>query len=169
MTLACKPNADAAGGDADEEQHSKLLENLTREQTKLGNMKPGQRFSLGDANKNIGVKAFLPTAGATKIYMQLSLILRQVLRKSKAISRAHNCRQHAMILDSNTKLCGSAADDDDDDDDDIFDSEFPVEDLDKEAPASFEGSPKRPIAGELPSPACLHASRWSIQALTPED
>ena len=68
MNLACKPDGDAAGGDDDEKQHSQLLENLTREQTKLGNMKPGQRFSLGDANKNISIKAFLPTAGATKVF-----------------------------------------------------------------------------------------------------
>ena len=67
-TLACKPDEDAAGSDDDEKQHSHLLETLTREQTKLGNMKPGQRFSLGDANKNISVKAFLPTAGATKVF-----------------------------------------------------------------------------------------------------
>lgn len=71
-----------------------------------------------------------------------------------------------MIFNSVTELCGSAADDDDDDDD-FFDSEFPVEDLDKEAPAGMDKPPKTPIAGELPPPACLRASRYLGQALRP--
>ena len=89
-----------------------------------------------------------------------------MLRLSKAKSCAHYCRQHAMIFKCVTELCGSAADDDDDDDD-FFDSEFPVEDLDKEAPAGMDKPPKTPIAGELPFPACLHASRYLGQALRP--
>ena len=101
-----------------------------------------------------------------KYIIELSRMVRKVLRLSKAITRAHKSRQHAMIFNSVTELCGSAADDDDDDDD-LFESEFPVEDLDKEAPAGMDEPPKRPIAGEFPSPACLHALRCSIQALRP--
>lgn len=47
-----------AGGD---DQTLKLLENLSREQTTLGNLQPGQRFSLADKGKS--VKAIFAAAG----------------------------------------------------------------------------------------------------------
>ena len=44
-----------------DDQTSKLLENLTREQATLGNLKPGQRFSLADQGKSM--KAIFAAAG----------------------------------------------------------------------------------------------------------
>ena len=52
------------GGD----QNEKLLENLTREQTTLGNLAPGQRFSLADQGKSI--RTIFAAAGAMPVVLR---------------------------------------------------------------------------------------------------
>lgn len=52
----------SVGEDRMEKEDGMFIENLAREQARLGNIEPGQRFSLADMGKSI--KAIFATAGA---------------------------------------------------------------------------------------------------------
>lgn len=58
------PETARVGAQGGDELNRKLIENLTRKQATLGNLAPGQRFSL--ANRGKSIKAIFDAAGAMR-------------------------------------------------------------------------------------------------------
>lgn len=63
------------GGNENDLHNAKLLDNLSKEQAKLGNIKPGQSFTLADkGSASKSIQAIFATAGATNIISWTSFV-----------------------------------------------------------------------------------------------